>query len=137
MKRLALLLLALPCCARSVPPGFIPGGGVLVGDRIHFLAEQHVAGSEAGILVHLVCPTHPIGSTSSCVARRITFGSETEAAPTPATGPRSEATAAAEMDHHCTATVQSGDADTGFWLIVCGEQRFYRREAGTWVDRTP
>jgi len=123
-----VIALSLVGVAGCVGP-LVPGGAVAVNGRVRYLA------AEGGTLLEIDCPDpSAAGPTTGCVARRIEF------VPPPArtlTGPEGDAVRAASGCPVDQVTVQSGDADSGYWLWACGHQRFYRRIDGAWVDATP
>jgi hypothetical protein len=146
-------LLVLPACGapppRPRPPVRITLSGPHVqGDEIILGATRRSCAfcdDEAYVVLcvriesAVRCRWAPVGTPEqpTSAARR--------APAPPSSGRRTEARAAAAAEHDCDlgqVSVQSDgsrDGVEGYWLLVCGAQRFYQWDAAAeaFVDRTP
>lgn len=133
--RLGLIGVLCAACSAGCGGRYFPGGAAVLDGRVRYLVF-HDQGT--GELLELDCePAAPSATHVDCRARAIRFAPPATSALS-LTGAEAEAARAAAGCPISNVSIQSGDAATGYWLYVCGVQRFYRRnEAGTWIDATP
>jgi hypothetical protein len=145
MVRVAAVALAcglVPACGAAPAPArpryrytFTAEGPVFDGDDAWFTVVRDQAGSD-GEVYAVRCSRSALRSPSPACSWHLLEVQLT------ASDDELDARAAAARDHACSVdrvVIQSpaNDGALGFWLEVCGVQRFYRYTSGRWIDATP
>lgn len=153
MKRAWLLVVVVTASCGPPPPLRYQVGGLDVHeDRVFVAVLEHSSTvSDDDVLYIVSCPRDAAGITSSENCWWARAGHPRQSPPSLPPSPamaspgREQAINAAASYHTCSpsrVSIQSDaslDGVEGYWLIVCGEQRFFQWDRGSsrFVDRTP
>ncbi len=134
---LALAAYALPACGPPPPPArefiveYQAHGPVIEGDALWFTVVRSQGAHNSRVFA-----VRCLRSAMSAAAPECEWHELAEREPE-STSPRALARRTAAIEHECAldgVTVRSEHAE-GFWLAVCGTDRFYRLEGSAYVEQ--
>lgn len=132
MRWLVGMLLLLAGCGPALVT-YVPAGATAVDGRTRYLMVRHEGGSAS--FVEFDCEAAPPSAPGvACIERTLELTRPSAVRPRGAESEVVRAVAGCPADQ---IEIQSGDDEGGYWLWMCGRQRFFRRIDGTWTEQTP